>query len=552
MADILKIDDSISLYREFQKIRLNIDRVNTPNLSRIKEIIKRIHFADIVNSQQVLDNKGDAYYKIYEKDEGDKFHNLTLSYTIEPKHTGVVYGQFKKEKDKNQNTKIVFSGASKADQFTNYARFLVDITSRKIVYSNELNHFIIVEKNTFKVLDETSFSLEYPVEKSKQIPDFLSVLEEIYREVIKVKTHDYKIYQYMFAGIDWLYDCKKLELIHRKPTDKELFVSFNQVSFSELDFQTVDNFLNLIADGEKSLNNLRLLHSYVLLRKLNLEPPEHFFILKDFGRTGKGLLMNTFDEAFKVNKVNFDSLTGGGFEANNEWFKFYDTDLAHANETGEIDKKNMRVLRKISTCEPVTGREIGKDSVKFNIRAVLILDTNEAVDIGEITANKARTVKISFKDRPQTETNIQRHEIFKPYWDFIQPNQKNSLSASLSFIIRSLDYLKIIGGKFIFDEVTLKNYFSISELTETQQILVIVIDRDGYIFSGDETLLKAIENDYGNLRFKKAKEDVKKIGVKLNQQKKIDGQNFKVHTIGDKELFNQVVVLINNDESEGY
>lgn len=546
-SNVVGEKDATELFREFQKIRLNLDRVNTPHLSQIKEIVKRVHFADITNDQQVLDNKGDAFYKIYEKDEGAKFNNLTLSYTIAPKKMGLVYGIFKEVPDKDGNKKTIFEYG----KFTNYARFLADITARKVIYSKELRRFVRVKANAYEVIDEVAFSLEYPVEKSGQIADFLPVIEEIYQSIIKIPTHDYIIEPYCFAGSDWIYDCKKLELIERVPSDKELFFHFYDVPFNKLNLAMANDFLLMIADGKKSLNNLFLLHAYVLMRKLQLVPPEYFFIMKDFGRTGKGLIMNTFDELFKVNKVNFDSLAGGGFEANNEWFKFYDADLAHANETGEIDKKNMRILRKISTCEPVTGREIGKDSVKFNIRAVLVLDTNETVDIGEITANKARTVKISFKDRPREETAEERHAIFKPYWDFIEPNNQPSIAASLSFLINSLDYLKSLGGTFRFDDVTLRNYFSADELTETQRIMVVVIDRDGYIFSGDETLVKAIENDYGNLRFKKAKKDIHQIGVKINQSKWIDGQNFKVHIIGEPELFKQIVDLIDNSDSLG-
>ena len=74
-------------------------------------------------------------------------------------------------------------------------------------------------------------------------------------------------------------------------------------------------------------------------------------------------------------------------------------------------------MRKISTAEWVTGRQIGHDSLNFQNKAVLILDTNEQVDTGEITANKTRTVKISLKDRPINETDEERHTIFKKYWD---------------------------------------------------------------------------------------------------------------------------------------
>lgn len=542
--------DAVSLYREFQKIRLNIDKVNTPYLSKIKEIIKRIHFADIVNDQQVLDNKGDAYYKIYERDEGRTFKNLTLSYTVTPKKTGVVYGLFKEETDKEGNKKVVFNDSGKANHFTSYGRFLADVTSHKIIYSKELECFIAVGDHAYKVLDEVTFSLEYPIESKHKIPDFLSVMETIYRDLILVKTHAYKVYPYKFSGTDWFFDCKELQMYKQKPAEKELFFAYFEVDYQDLDFEMPKKFLGMVADGEHSFNNLSLLHAYVLFSKLNLVPAEYSFIMKDFGRTGKGLFMNTFPEVFKVNKVNFDSLTSGGFEANNEWFKFYGCDLAHANETGEIDKKNMRVIRKISTHENVTGREIGKNGIGFQITAVLVLDTNEDVNIREITANRSRVVKISFKDRPFNETAEERHQVFKPYWDFVQPEHENSLKAGVSFLVNSLDYLKKKHGKFSFDEVTLRYYFSSDELTETQKILIIVIDENGFILAGDEELQKAIENDYGSLRYQKAKDDIRKIGVKINQQKWIDGKNFKVHLVGDKKLFNQVLELLKDSKFE--
>lgn len=542
-----KLVDAQELYQEFQKIRLNVDETKTPHLSKIKEIIKRIHFANIINKQQALDNTGDALYKIYDKDESSYFNNLTLSYTIEAGKTGVVYGTFKEEADKDGLKKVIFKGEGKANHFNNYARFMVDIVSKKVIYSKEFERFVIVGQNSFKVLDPITFRLEYPVDKNHHIADFLEVMEKIYGSIINVRTHDYEINRYAFAGKDWVYDAKALVLVDYVPTDKQLYFNYYDVTKAELDCSKARELLNAVADDDKSKNNLSLLHAYTLYRKLDLIHPEYYFILKDFGRTGKGLFMNTFNSVFTVNKVNFDNLIGGGFEANNEWFNFYNTDVAHANETGEINNNSMRVLRKIATCEPVTGREIGKDSIKFNIRSVLILDTNENVDTGEMTANKSRTVKASFKDRPRNETDAERHAFFKPYWAFVQPNGETSVSASISFLINSLDCLRSKNGQFSFDDVTLKNYFSADDLTETQKLIVTTIDKDGFIFASDELLQKTVAEDYGSFRYNNAKKDIKNIGVKLNKPKKIDGQVFKVHVEDNKALFKQATLLLNNE-----
>lgn len=537
-----KLADAKELYLEFQKIRLNLDRVNTPNLSRIKEIIKRIHFADITTKQQVLDNKGNAFFKIRESDEGDTYINATLSYTVFPSKTGVVYGVFSEE-EKDGNTKVLFSSKGKANQFNNYARFLVDIISKKVIYSKELERFVIVQPNTFQVLDELTFQQEYPIDKSSQIIDFLNVIEEIYKNVIKVKTHDFIVYPYTFAGNDWVYDCEHLEFIPIEPKENELFVSFYDVSKNEINLRKVNEFIDVVADDSKSANNIRLLHAYIYYRKLKLVFPEYFFILKDFGRTGKGLFMQTFENLLKVHNVSTDNFKNGGFEANNEWLNFYGCELALANESGEITPDMMRYFRKIATGETVTGRGIGKDGFSFKIESVLVLDTNEAVDVGSITANKSRTVKISFNDVMEL-SDQERHEKFKPWWEFFAPKGKQSLSASVSTLINSLNYLKEKEGKFIFDEVSLKNYYSADQFTETQRIIIVVIDGQGFILSGDETLQKAIEEDYGSLRTKKARDDVKKIGVKLNKPKRIGGNIMKVHVVEDEGLFKHALSLI--------
>lgn len=527
-----------------EEIHSRFDEVETPNLSRIKEISKRINFARITSEQQILDNKGDVFYKIKINDNGKYYKNLTLDYTIQPKKVGMVYGEFSERTDKEGTKKVSFTPAI----FNNYARFISDVVSQKVIYSKEIESFVMVEEYSYKVLDSVSFFLEYPVDKKQRINDFLEVMEELFREVIKGKTHDYKIYPYRLSGTNWFYDCESLKLGYEAPKQNELYFSYFSVDLDELNFDVSKDFLRMVTDDEKSLHNLSLVHAYVMLRKLDKVPAEKWFLLKDFGRSGKGLFMSTFHSIVNVTQVNFDSLSGTGFEATNEWLKFHGADLAHANETGEINVKNMRILRKIATSEVVTGRLIGQDSVSFTNRAVLILDTNESVDIGEITANKSRTVKISLKDRPRDETEQQRHEVFKPYWDFIQPNGEYSDSASLSFLINSLDYLASIGGRFIFNDVALKNYFSADDLTETQKIMISVINHQGYILQGDEELQKAIEEDYGSLRFKNAKDDIRKIGVKLGALKRVEGEVFKVNIIGDEERFKQAFTLLQAEE----
>lgn len=530
--------NEVELYKKHLEFHSKLDYVNTANLSRIKEISKRINFASISTEKQIFDNKGNLYHRKKDDVAGDYISNLTLDYTIIPRELGMIYGTvFVKTENEEETARF------KADKFNNYAKFIADLISEKVIYSNELEQFLTVKKNKYIAIDETNFALEYPVDNKHQINDFIEVMLELYREHLG-ETHEYKIYPFAFAGNDFIYDCRNLELTERQIDENELFILKYDVNLSDIDTEIPKNFFSLVTENSKSKNNLMLLHAYVIFRKMKLVQAEKWFLMKDFGRSGKGLLMETFNELLKVNKVNFDSLIAGGFESANEWMSFYGADLAHANETGEITKPMMRILRKIATGEIISGRGIGRNAFTFRNKSVLVLDTNENVDTGEITANTTRTVKISLKDRPIHETDEERYKVFEPYWNYVKPNDKCSVASAISFLIVSLDHLKLIGGEFKFNDVTLKHYFSEDELTETQVVILKVLKEQGFILAGDETLQRLIQEDYKSLKFKKAQQDMKRIGVATRQDKWLEGQSCKVHEIGNQELFDMAYNLL--------
>lgn len=537
--------DETTLYKKHFEFHSNLDYINTTSLSKIKEISKRINFASISSDKQVFNNKGNLYHR-EKNDIGDYISNLTLDYIIIPKEIGVIYGIVNTKIIENDNGEEEKKASFKADTFNNYARFIADLISDKVIYSDEINSFLIVKSNTYEVIDETNFALNYPVDNKHQINDFLEVMIEMYRDYLNVE-HGYNILPHTIAGNNWIYDCRNLEFKKKTLNLDELYVKKYDVNKSDINLETPKKFYDLVTENDKSKNNLMLMHAYTMYRKMELIQAEKWFLMKDFGRSGKGLAMTTFDTLLQVNKVNFDSLISGGFEASNEWMNFYGADIAHANETGEITKVMMRILRKIATGEVISGRGIGRNAFTFKNNAVLILDTNENVDTGEITANTTRTIKISLKDRPLNETDEERYQIFKPYWDFVQPNGKKSVAAAVSFLITSFEYLKENGREFKFNDVTLKHYFSEDELTETQVNLLKALSRQNFIFAGDETLQKLIEQDYKSLRYKQAKDDMKKIGISINNQKWIDGVNTRVHNVGNPELFNMALDLINEE-----
>ena len=534
--------DEVSLYKKHYQFHSKLDNVDTPNLSRIKEISKRIYFAAITTEKQIFNNKGSVYHQTKDEFAGDYINNLTLDYTIKPREIGAVYGTIS-VKTTVENGEEKKEAHFKPSKTNSYAKFIIDLITEKVIYSKELDSFIKLKNNQYEIIDNTNFSLGYPVDNKYHINDFLDVMLEVYKEYF-INDYQYNIYPYAIAGNDWIYNCKELEFVDKKINSNDYYIIKYDVDKKNININLAQQFFDLVSDNERSKSNLMLVHAYTMYRKMKLIQAEKWFLIKDFGRSGKGLFMETFEKLLNVNKVNFDSLLSSGFEAANEWLNFYGADIAHANETGEINKSMMRILRKIATGENISGRGIQRNNVKFKNNAVLILDTNESVDTGEITANRTRTVKIAFKDRPKNETDEERYKVFKPFWDFVKPNGKNSVNASVSFLILSLEYLKQIGREFKFNNVTLKNYYTEDELTDTQILILETLSKQDFIFSGDEILQKTIEEDYKNLRYKKAKEDMKKIGVAINKQKWIEGQNTKVHIVENKELFKMALDLI--------
>lgn len=534
--------DEVSLYKKHYQFHSKLDNVDTPNLSRIKEISKRIYFAAITTEKQIFNNKGSVYHQTKDEFAGDYINNLTLDYTIKPREIGAVYGTIS-VKTTVENGEEKKEAHFKPSKTNSYAKFIIDLITEKVIYSKELDSFIKLKNNQYEIIDNTNFSLGYPVDNKYHINDFLDVMLEVYKEYF-INDYQYNIYPYAIAGNDWIYNCKELEFVDKKINSNDYYIIKYDVDKKNININLAQQFFDLVSDNERSKSNLMLVHAYTMYRKMKLIQAEKWFLIKDFGRSGKGLFMETFEKLLNVNKVNFDSLLSSGFEAANEWLNFYGADIAHANETGEINKSMMRILRKIATGENISGRGIQRNNVKFKNNAVLILDTNESVDTGEITANRTRTVKIAFKDRPKNETDEERYKVFNPFWDFVKPNGKNSVNASVSFLILSLEYLKQIGGEFKFNNVTLKNYYTEDDLTDTQILMLKVLSKQDFIFSGDEILQKTIEEDYKSLRYKKAKEDMRKIGVAINKQEWIEGQNTKVHKVKNQELFNMALALI--------
>ena len=73
--------------------------------------------------------------------------------------------------------------------------------------------------------------------------------------------------------------------------------------------------------------------------------------------------------------------------------------------------------------------------------------------------------------------------------------------------------------------------------------MIRLLSKQGFILAG-RNITKINRTRLSSLRYKNAKEDMRKIGISINNQKKINGVNTKVHKVGNIELFNMALELI--------
>ena len=131
-----------------------------------------------------------------------------------------------------------------------------------MIYSDEINSFLIVKSNTYEVIDETNFALNYPVDNKHQINDFLEVMIEMYRDYLNVE-HGYNILPHTIAGNNWIYDCRNLEFKKKTLNLDELYVKKYDVNKSDINLETPKKFYDLVTENDKSKNNLMLMLSLI-------------------------------------------------------------------------------------------------------------------------------------------------------------------------------------------------------------------------------------------------------------------------------------------------
>ncbi len=146
-----------------------------------------------------------------------------------------------------------------------------------------------------------------------------------------------------------------------------------------------------------------------------------------------------------------------------------------------------------------------------------------------------RKVLIQFRDRPDGETDIQREDIFRPFWEAFTDDDKEPLIyGCIGFLLNAMELFQKENYQYVWREVELINEF---ELDPVQLQLVQLLQKTDYILRNDDIAID-IQKTYKTTNlFGKA---ISEIGVGA-YKKKIDGEPRQAYKIVNKERFNNIV-----------
>ena len=75
--------------------------------------------------------------------------------------------------------------------------------------------------------------------------------------------------------------------ICRKISSNDYYIIKYDVDKKNINTNLAQQFFDLVSDNERSKSNLMLVHAYTMYRKMKLIQAEKWFLIKDFGRSGK-------------------------------------------------------------------------------------------------------------------------------------------------------------------------------------------------------------------------------------------------------------------------
>ena len=281
----------------------------------------------------------------------------------------------------------------------------------------------------------------------------------------------------------------------------------------ELDTDTARELLAECCADSASAANLRRMFACPFL-----EEYKHFsFILSGNGGNGKGIIINALSNAFQntCRSVDASRLLGGkqgntaSFSAEQEAARTRGAFWIYDEDADEIGLRQMSVLKKISTGDTLTSREIGRNAVAFKNRATLIIATNDDVVTSLNAASDRRIVRVRMRDGRKAEE-------FEPLIRFTRRNE-----GAYAFIALSCFEWLRNGQEAL--QVSASN----AALSEAEEWIADQINENGYAFNR----LNPFKPKNQETRTACAKMGLKSV------VRRIDGQPCRVLVVCDEHRF---------------
>lgn len=418
--------------------------------------------------------------------------------------------------------------------FPTFAKMVIDyLVGRYVVFDNRIYD---INNRQAKLIDEMTLAKLYGFKNDiGYVVDILKGIDKHFHVEPVRKLELYKI-----AGENFIIDLKTHTVTRTTIDNQRSFFKYYPVGYEEAikSKEVAMGFLNYVIDDPDSLHNALLQTYYMVQVASGLKSKTNFFLAKSGVRTGKGLRHIALSGLLNKIDVELDSLTAGGFEANNAWATFSGGEMALATEQGDIiGDKIERVLKIIATEKTHLGRNVGGNQSLVYLTSVLCIDTNRNVSLSD--EMNGRKVLIQYKDRPKGETDLEREQAFEKYWEaFTYQNKEPKIEGCIGFLLASLDYFKDQGKKFIWKDVEVYN--GNEALDDFQMCLINELQLSEYVVRSNENgLIDIYKRTYGNNTAKVSKA-LQTIGVKP-AKKKINGEVMTIYCIANPKRFNSFI-----------
>lgn len=289
----------------------------------------------------------------------------------------------------------------------------------------------------------------------------------------------------------------------------------------KIDMPKAERLFKLICPDEDSRHNLVLATVYPYFKRNN----EKFFVLKGPGGNGKGKYLTHFTALLgdKYGTVDLDGMVSSGFDRNNAISLLHGKLVVSAPEAKLKEPKFISELKRIATGEMMVARTVGGNMYSFKNNAVLFMDTNDAVELGDSDAIKRRMVGISFIDR------ILSWEEMDPYVEWLTRKD----GACSLFLYAYFYYLDECSSQFSWKDVDVNDGDSYS--SQTIEVIDKLIDSMEELGS-DKAYVRAAElsaiSKGEKTRF------FEEFGLKTSS-KRIGGSVVRAIMIEDQSIFNK-------------